>query len=322
MLIWKIGPSIACGNTIIVKSSEKTPLTALLVASLIKEAGFPPGVINILSGYGPTAGQAIIMHPEISKVAFTGSGRTGRRLLEASAASNLKKVSLELGGKSPSIVFEDCDLDAAVQWTNMGMFAHNGQVCVASTRVYVQESIKDKFLQKYKDMTVAQKPGPQFDANAAHGALVDEIQFKNVMQYIETGKKEATLLAGGNRVGDKGYFIEPTIFTDVKEDAKIMREEIFGPVVAINTFQTEEDVLARANNTNYGLGAAVFTKDLNRAIRVSSALQAGTVWVNCYQVVSNSTPFGGYKESGQGRELGEYALELWTQVKSVKINLA
>ncbi|KAI8999720.1 indole-3-acetaldehyde dehydrogenase [Hyaloraphidium curvatum] len=322
MLIWKLGPALACGNCITVKSSEKTPLTALQVAALVKEAGIPDGVVNIISGYGPTAGQAIIMHPDIHKVAFTGSGRTGRRLLEASAASNLKKVSLELGGKSPSIVFADADLDAAVQWTNMGMFAHNGQICVASTRVYVEESIADKFLEKYKAMTAAQRPGNQFDSTSAHGSIVDEIQFNNVMKYIETGKTEAKLIQGGNRVGEKGFFIEPTIFTEVPETAKIMREEIFGPVVAINTFKTEEDALERANNTNYGLGAAVFTRDINKAIRVSAGLQAGTVWVNCYQVVNNSTPFGGYKESGQGRELGEYALELWTQVKAVKINLS
>jgi len=322
MLVWKIAPAIATGNVIILKSSEKTPLTALQVAAMVKEAGFPPGVIQIVSGYGPSAGQAIVEHPEILKVAFTGSGRTGRRILETSSKTNLKKVSLELGGKSPSVIFDDADIDAAVQWTNSGIFAHNGQICVASSRVYVQENIADKFLAKYKEATKSQRPSHQFDPQGQHGALVDELQFKNVLRYIDIGKKEATLVMGGKRVGEKGYFIEPTIFTDVKEDAQIMREEVFGPVVAINTFKTEEEVLERANNTTYGLGAAVFTKDINRAIRVSSALEAGTVWVNCYMVVSNSTPFGGYKESGQGRELGEYALDLWTQVKSIKIALS
>ncbi|KAI9004509.1 putative Iad1-indole-3-acetaldehyde dehydrogenase [Hyaloraphidium curvatum] len=321
MLAWKVGPALACGNTLVLKSSEKTPLSALAFAKLCQQV-LPPGVLNVVSGYGPTTGQAIIEEPSIYKVAFTGSARTGRLLLQGASKTNLKKVSLELGGKSPAIVFDDCDIDQAVQWCHMGIFFNHGQVCCASSRVYVHEGIKDKFLEKYTAAAQAIKVGDQFDPATNQGPQVDEIQFNSIMKYIETGKSEGKLVTGGKRHGDKGFFIEPTIFTDVPDSAKIMREEIFGPVVAVNTFKDEAEIIKRANDTTYGLAAAVFTKDLNRAIRVSNALQAGTVWVNCYNIIQNSTPFGGYKESGQGRELGEYALELWTQVKSVKINLA
>jgi len=323
MAAWKIGPAIACGNVIVMKSSEKTPLSLLALGDLIKEAGFPPGVINLLSGYGPTAGQAIAEHPEIRKVAFTGSTRTGRRIAEAAAKSNLKKVSLELGGKSPAVVFDDANLDQAVFWCNLGIFFNHGQVCCASSRVYVQEGVYEKFLEKYKAMAEGIKVGSQFGAETNQGPQVDEIQFNHIMRYIDHGIKEdkARLVTGGKRVGDKGYFVAPTIFADVKEDAKIMQEEIFGPVVAVNTFKTEEEIIRRANTTTYGLAAAVFTTDVNRAIRVSNALEAGTIWVNCYNALGHTTPFGGFKESGWGRELGEYALELYTEVKTVKINL-
>ncbi|KXS19612.1 Aldedh-domain-containing protein [Gonapodya prolifera JEL478] len=310
MLSWKFGPALATGNVIVLKSSEKTPLSALAVAALVREAGFPPGVVNILSGYGPTAGQAIVAHPEILKVAFTGSTRTGRSLVETSAKTNLKKVTLELGGKSPSIVFEDADLEEAAKWTNMGIFFNHGQVCCAGSRVYVQESVAAKFMEKFKQLTSEQKLGDQFDDTGDQGPLVDEVQFNNVLKFIEVGKKEGKLIAGGGRLGSKGYFIQPTVFTDVPEDARIMKEEIFGPVVCVNTFKTEEEILEKANSSPYGLAAAVFTKDLNRAIRVSSELEAGMVWM------------GGYKESGWGRELGAYGLDNYLQIKSVKINLS
>ncbi|KAI9032380.1 aldehyde dehydrogenase domain-containing protein [Hyaloraphidium curvatum] len=323
MLAWKLAPALATGNCLVLKSSEKTPLSALQIAALVKEAGFPPGVFAVLSGFGPGAGQAIIEHPDILKVAFTGSGRTGRRIIEASSKSNLKKVSLELGGKSPAIVFEDADLPAAVKWTNDGVFRNMGQVCAAGTRIYVQKSIAEEYMKLFKEMTSKIKPSDQFNTDSTHGPQVDSIQFETIMKYIEIGKTEGKLVAGGNRVGDKGYFIEPTIFTDVPETARIMREEIFGPVAAINTFETEEEVIKRANDTSYGLYSAVFTKDVNRAIRVANAIQAGTVTVNSYGAGGGvQMPFGGFKESGQGRELGIYALDLWTQVKSVKINLA
>ncbi|KAJ3340260.1 aldehyde dehydrogenase (NAD(P)(+)) ald5 [Gonapodya sp. JEL0774] len=322
MLAWKFGPALATGNVIILKSSEKTPLTALAVAALTREAGFPPGVINIVSGYGPTAGQAMVSHPEIMKLAFTGSTRTGRMLVEGSAKSNLKKVTLELGGKSPSIVFEDADIDEAAKWTNMGIFFNHGQVCCAGSRVYVQESVAEKFLAKFKELTEAQKTGDQFDEDGDQGPLVDEIQFNNVLKYIEIGKKEAKLIAGGGRLGSKGFYIQPTVFSNVPEDATIMKEEIFGPVVCVSTFKTEEEIIAKANATPYGLAGAVFTKDLNRAIRVSNELEAGMIWVNAYNIDHNNTPFGGYKESGWGRELGAYGLDAYLQIKSVKINMS
>ncbi|KXS16051.1 aldehyde dehydrogenase [Gonapodya prolifera JEL478] len=323
MWAWKVGPAVATGNVIIVKSSEKTPLSALLLAQYAKEAGFPPGVIQVLNGYGPTAGQALVEHPEIAKIAFTGSGRTGRRILETSSKTNLKKVSLELGGKSPAVVFDDADIDKAVSVLAAKFYFNNAQTCVASSRIYVQEGIADAFTKKFAAAAQAIKVGDPFTDGVNQGPLVDDIQFNNVLKYIDAGKEEgARLVTGGRRIGSQGYFLEPTIFSEVPEGAKIMREEIFGPVTCINTFKTEDEVLERANNTTYGLAAGVFTKDLNRAIRVSSALEAGTVWVNCFMEIGPTVPFGGFKESGQGRELGEYALNEWTQIKSVKVNMS
>ncbi|KXS12586.1 putative Iad1-indole-3-acetaldehyde dehydrogenase [Gonapodya prolifera JEL478] len=322
MWSWKVGPSVACGNVIIIKTSEKTPLSGLLLGALAKEAGFPDGVIQVVSGYGPSAGQAIVEHPEISKIAFTGSGRTGRRILETASKTNLKKVSLELGGKSPALVFDDADLDKAVGVLAGTFYYNNAQTCVASSRIYVQKGIADAFTQKFTAAAQAIKIGSPFENGVTQGPLVDDIQFNNVLKYIDAGKQEGKLLAGGNKVGNAGYFIEPTVFAGVPEKAKIMAEEIFGPVVCINTFETEDEVIERANNTTYGLAAGLFTKDLNRAIRVSSLLDAGTIWVNSWMDVHVNMPFGGYKESGQGRELGEYALNEWTQIKSVKINMA
>jgi len=322
MFSWKLGPALACGNVVIVKPSEKTPLTAIAIAALTAEAGFPPGVVNVVPGYGPTAGSALAEHPDVLKIAFTGSGRTGRMIMQSSAKSNLKKISLELGGKSPAIIFDDADIESAVKWCKVGIFFNHGQTCCASSRVYVQESVKEKFLAAYKKAAEAIKLGDQFDPATEQGPQVDELQFNTIMRYIDHGVQEgARILTGGKRHGTTGYFVEPTIFTDVKEDAKIMQEEIFGPVVAVSTFSSEEEIVRRANASPYGLAAAVFTKDVTRAIRVSNALHAGTVWVNCYNVFHQNTPFGGFKESGIGRELGEYALELYTQVKSVKINL-
>ncbi|KXS13763.1 putative aldehyde dehydrogenase AldA [Gonapodya prolifera JEL478] len=322
MFAWKIGPALACGNVTVIKPSEKTPLTALALAALIKEAGIPDGVVNVVPGYGPTAGSALAEHPDVHKIAFTGSGRTGRAIMQSSAKSNLKKISLELGGKSPAIVFDDANIESAVNWCKVGIFFNHGQTCCASSRVYVHEAIYDKFLVAYKKVAESIKLGDQFDPATEQGPQVDEVQFNSIMRYIDHGVQEgAKLVTGGKRHGTSGYFVEPTIFADVKEDAKIMQEEIFGPVVAVTTFKSEEEIIKRANASTYGLAAAVFTKDINRAIRVSNALHAGTVWVNCYNVFHQNTPFGGFKESGIGRELGEYALELYTQVKSVKINL-
>ncbi|CAG8553061.1 23699_t:CDS:2 [Dentiscutata erythropus] len=308
MQSWKLAPALACGNTVVLKSSEYTPLNALKVAALFKEAGFPKGVVNILSGFGPTAGAAIANHMKIDKVAFTGSTAVGRSILKASADSNLKKVSLELGGKSPNIIFADSDLEVAVKWAYQGIYFNHGQCCCAGSRVYVEDSIYDKFVEKFKAYSESMKIGDPFHNDTFQGPQVSQRQFDRIMSYIESGKQEgATLLLGGERHGDEGYFVCPTVFTDVNENMKIMQEEIFGPVVAIAKFKTVEEVIEKAHLTNYGLAAAVFTKNLSRAIKISNTLRAGTVW--------------GYKESGFGRELGKYALELYTQVKTVQINL-
>ncbi|KAK9729543.1 aldehyde dehydrogenase (NAD(P)(+)) ald5 [Basidiobolus ranarum] len=323
MQSWKLGPALATGNTVVMKLAEQTPLSGLYVAQLIKEAGFPAGVVNIVNGFGKVAGAALASHKDVHKVAFTGSTITGRAIMKAAADSNIKKISLELGGKSPNIIFADADIDKAVQWASTGIFFNHGQTCCAGSRIYVQEDAYEEFLEKFKKKASSIKLGDPFHPETTQGPLVSKLQFDRVMSYIEDGKKEgATCELGGSRWGKVGYFVEPTIFTDVREDMKIMKEEIFGPVVAITTFKDEKEVIEKAHCTEYGLAAAVFTKDVSKAIRVSNDLQAGTVWVNCYNSLDASTPFGGYKESGIGRELGKYALSLYTQVKSVKINLA
>jgi len=305
------------------KTSEKTPLSALKVCELVVEAGFPPGVINVLSGYGPTAGQALSEHPDIKKIAFTGSTAVGRKVMTAAANSNLKKVSLELGGKSPNIVFPDADLESAVRWCSMAIYFNHGQCCCAGSRLFVHEDIYDKFIEKFKEHAAAIKVGDPLQAENTHGPLVDKLQFDRVMSFIEAGKKAGAVCEiGGDRVGDAGFFVPPTLFSNVTDDMSIVREEIFGPVVCAMKFKTEEEVIARANDTPYGLAAAIHTTDLRTASRLTAALEAGTVWVNCYNVFFHQVPFGGYKQSGIGRELGEYALQEYTQVKAVITNNA
>jgi aldehyde dehydrogenase (NAD+) len=318
MLSWKWGPALACGNTVVMKSSEKTPLTALKVCELVIEAGFPPGVVNVLSGYGPTAGQAIAEHMDIKKVAFTGSTAVGRKVMSAAAQSNLKKVSLELGGKSPNIIFPDADLDAAIRWASIGIFFNQGQCCSAGSRMFIHEAIYDEFIRKFKENASAIKIGDPLRPESQHGPLVDNLQFDRVQNYIQKGKEEgATIEVGGERVGEEGYFIPPTLFTGVTDEMTIAKEEIFGPVVCALKFKTEEEVIERANNTPYGLAAAVHTQNISTALRVSRALEAGTVWINCYNVFFHQVPFGGYKASGVGREMSEYALQEYSQVKAV-----
>ncbi|KAI9810658.1 MAG: aldehyde dehydrogenase (NAD(P)(+)) ald5 [Pycnora praestabilis] len=322
MWAWKIGPCIACGNTVVLKTAEQTPLSALLAGRLIVEAGFPPGVINILSGFGKIAGAAISAHMDIDKVAFTGSTVVGRQIMKAAAGSNLKKVTLELGGKSPNIVFNDADIDNAISWVNFGIFFNHGQCCCAGSRIYVQAGIYDKFVQRFKERAEANKVGDPFGEDTFQGPQVSQLQFDRIMGYIDEGKKEgAKVETGGERQGKEGYFIKPTIFSNVSEDMKIMQEEIFGPVCSIAKFETEEDAIRVGNGTTYGLAAAVHTTNLNTAIRVSNALRAGTVWVNTYNTLHHQLPFGGYKESGIGRELGEAALANYSQTKTVSIRL-
>ncbi|CAG8983872.1 hypothetical protein HYALB_00005510 [Hymenoscyphus albidus] len=322
MWAWKIGPAIATGNTVVLKTAEQTPLSALVAASFIKEAGFPPGVINIISGFGKVAGAALSSHMDVDKIAFTGSTPVGRQIMKAAASSNLKKVTLELGGKSPNIVFNDADIENAISWVNFGIFFNHGQCCCAGSRVYVQSGIYDKFVERFKARAAANKVGDPFASDTFQGPQISQLQYDRIMGYIETGKSEgATVLTGGKRHGDKGYFIEPTIFSNVTEDMKIMQEEIFGPVCSIAKFETEEEAIKTGNHSTYGLAAAVHTTNLNTAIRVANSIKAGTVWVNQYNMLHWQVPFGGYKESGIGRELGEAALANYTQTKSVAIRL-
>ncbi|PSS37837.1 hypothetical protein PHLCEN_2v305 [Hermanssonia centrifuga] len=319
---WKVAPALACGNAIILKPSEMTPLTALKVAELSVEAGFPPGVINVLPGYGSVAGQALTEHPKVGKISFTGSTLVGRKIMETAARTNLKRVTLELGGKSPSIIFDDADLDQAVKWASMGIFMHNGQVCAAGSRIFVQEGIYDAFIKAFATASKSLKLGHGFDPSITQGPCVSQTQMERVLGYIESGKQEgATLLSGGSRLGEEGYFIEPTIFTDVKSDMKIVREEIFGPVAVIAKFKDEAELIEMANDTVYGLASAVYTQNINRAIRVANALETGGVWVNQASLPDFQVPFGGVKQSGYGKEMGEYALESYTVVKAVQVNL-
>ncbi|KAM7330007.1 hypothetical protein ACRRTK_011620 [Alexandromys fortis] len=305
MLTWKIGPALACGNTVIVKPAEQTPLTALHMASLVKEAGFPPGVVNVVPGYGPTAGAAISSHMDIDKVAFTGSTEVGKLIKEAAGKSNLKRVTLELGGKSPCIVFADADLDNAVEFAHQGVFFHQGQICIAASRLFVEESIYDEFVKRSVERAKKYVLGNPLNAGINQGPQIDKEQHDKILDLIESGKKEgAKLECGGGRWGNKGFFVQPTVFSNVTDEMRIAKEEIFGPVQQIMKFKSIDDVIKRANNTSYGLAAGVFTKDLDKAITVSSALQAGVVWVNCYLTMAVQCPFGGFKMSGNGRELG------------------
>ncbi|KAL4735253.1 aldehyde dehydrogenase [Aspergillus similis] len=322
MWSWKIGPAVAAGNTVVLKTAEQTPLSALYAAKLIKEAGFPAGVINIISGFGRTAGAAISSHMDIDKVAFTGSTLVGRTILQAAAKSNLKKVTLELGGKSPNIVFDDADIDNAISWANFGIFFNHGQCCCAGSRILVQEGVYDKFVARFKERAAKNKVGNPFEQDTFQGPQVSKLQFDRIMEYINHGKQAgATVATGGDRHGQEGYFIQPTVFTDVTSDMKIAQEEIFGPVVTIQKFKDEAEAIKIGNSTDYGLAAAVHTKNVNVAIRVSNALRAGTVWINNYNMISYQAPFGGFKQSGIGRELGSYALENYTQIKTVHYRL-
>ncbi|KRK04351.1 aldehyde dehydrogenase X, mitochondrial isoform X1 [Drosophila yakuba] len=322
MLAWKWGPALAVGCTIIMKPAEQTPLTALHMAALAKEAGFPAGVINVVNGFGPTAGAAISEHPDIAKVAFTGSVDIGRIVMQAAATSNLKRVSLELGGKSPVVVFDDADIDFAVETTHEALFSNHGQSCCAGSRTYVHEKIYDEFVAKAAAKAKARKVGNPFEENVQQGPQIDDDMLTKVLGYIESGKKEgAKLQAGGKRIGNVGFFVEPTVFSDVKDDMRIAQEEIFGPVQSIFKFSSLEEMIDRANNVQYGLAAGVITNDINKALKFANNVDAGSVWINCYDAVLPSTPFGGYKHSGIGRELGKDGLDNYLETKTITMKL-
>ncbi|HET6218356.1 MAG TPA: aldehyde dehydrogenase family protein [Acidobacteriaceae bacterium] len=318
----KLGPALSMGNTVVLKPAEQTSLTALRLGELIVEAGFPPGVVNILPGYGPTAGAAIANHMDIDKVAFTGSGEVGHLIMQAAGRSNLKRVSLELGGKSPSIVFADADMEQAIEGCHQGLFFNQGQICCAGSRLFVEEKVYDEFVEKSVARATRRTVGDPFEASTEQGPQIDGTQFDKVMSYIDSGKREgAELLTGGKRVGDRGHFIEPTVFANVQDEMKIAREEIFGPVMSIIRFRDLDEVVERANNTPYGLAAAVWTRDIGKAHAIANNVRAGTVWVNCFDVFDAAAPFGGFKQSGVGREMGEYALQQYTEVKTVTVKL-
>lgn len=322
MQAWKWGPALAAGNTVVLKPAEQTPLSALYVGQLALEAGFPPGVINIIPGMGPTAGGAIAKHMDIDKVAFTGSTEVGRIIMQAAATSNLKRVSLELGGKSPNIVFADADADAAIQGAYFGLFFNQGQCCCAGSRLFVEESIHGQFVEKLIGIAKSRRVGDPFDTKTHQGPQVSREQFDRVMNYIDIGNKQgAKMVTGGSRVGDRGFFVEPTVFDGVRDDMTIAQEEIFGPVLCVMPFKDIDEVIGRANNSIYGLAAAVWTKDIQKAMKISNSVRAGTVWVNCYDVFDAAAPFGGFKMSGIGRELGAAALSNYTELKTVTMAL-
>jgi len=322
---WKVAPALACGNVVILKPASQTPLTALALAGLAVDVGFPPGVLNVITGAGALVGQALVEHPGIDKIAFTGDTSTGRSIMRG-AADTLKKITLELGGKSPNIVLGDADMDAAIRGATIGIFYGKGEVCAAGSRLLVDRTIKDEFLDKLAARVNKMVPGDPLDPKTRYGAISSRKQLDTVLRYIDAGKTEgATLLTGGSRADigtGKGYFVQPTVFTDVKPSMTISREEIFGPVLAAIDFADLDEAIATANDTPYGLAAGVWTRDIKKAHYVARRLQAGTVWVNTYNVYDTAAPFGGYKQSGFGREMSAHALEHYTQVKSVWVDLS
>ena len=326
MAAWKVAPAIACGNTVVLKPAEQTPLSALELAAIAHEAGLPAGVLNVVPGIGEIAGAALVSHLDVDKIAFTGSTAVGK-MIQREAADSLKKISLELGGKSPNIVFDDADVDAAVRGSFSAIYYNTGQTCTAGSRLLVHESVHDQIVEKLAERARKLTPGDPLDPKTRLGPLVSQEQLDRVLGYVGKGTSEgAKLVTGGKRMPyngeERGYWLEPTIFDEVKPDACIAQEEIFGPVLATVTFHDEDEAVAIANSTIYGLAAGIWTNNLKRAHRVARRLQAGTVWVNTYHPLDPASPFGGYKQSGYGRELGAYALDLYTQIKSVWIDLS
>ena len=321
---WKVAPALACGNTVIIKPASQTPLTAIALAEIAAKIGVPPGVLNVITGPGSTVGQMLVEHPGIDKIAFTGDTATGKGIMRG-AAETLKKITLELGGKSPNIVFADADLDAAIRGATTGIFYGKGEVCAAGSRLLVDKAVKHEFVDKVAARAKKMVPGDPMDPKTRLGAVASRKQLETDLRYIEVAKKEgAELVAGGARADigtGKGYFLQPTIFDGVTPDMTIAREEIFGPVLAAIEFGDVDEAIARANDSTYGLAAAVWTRDIKKAHHVARCLQAGTVWINTYNVYDTAAPFGGYKQSGFGREMSVHALEHYTQLKTVWVDL-
>jgi aldehyde dehydrogenase (NAD+) len=321
MVAWKWGPALAAGCTVVLKPAEQTPLSALRMGEMALEAGYPAGVINIVPGYGETAGAALVAHPGVDKIAFTGEGRTAQIIMR-SAADTIKRLTFELGGKSPNIVFADADMDAAVEGAILGLYLNQGQCCCAGSRVFVQDQIHDKFVAKLAEKVKQRKVGDPVDPATQQGPQVDKAQFDKIMSYISKGREQgAKCVTGGERVGTKGFFVAPTIFDSVKDTMAIARDEIFGPVMSVIKFKDVDEVVERANTTDYGLAAAVWTRDIGKAHSIANRIRAGTVWVNCYDVFDAAAPFGGFKRSGIGRELGEKSLDNYTELKTVTVAL-
>jgi len=324
LVSWKLGPALAAGNTIVLKPSEVTPLTALRLAEIIQEAGVPDGVVNVVTGYGENgAGAALVRHPRVDKIAFTGEYTTGQDVMR-NAAGTVKRISLEQGGKSPNIVLSDADIDSAVIGAFWGIFWNKGELCTAGSRLFVEKSIHDKFMEKLIGMTDTPVAGDPFDANTSLGPVISNDQLEKDLHYIDVGKREAKLVAGGERIDvgtGKGYFLQPTIFDEVDNSMRIAQEEIFGPVLATIQFEDLDEVIQKGNDTIFGLAAAIWTRDIKKAHIAARKLKAGTVWINTYHTYDMGSPFGGYKMSGFGRELGMQAMDLYTQVKSVYVDL-
>ncbi|HBU38436.1 MAG TPA: betaine-aldehyde dehydrogenase [Planctomycetaceae bacterium] len=321
MVAWKWGPALAAGCTLVMKPAEQTPLTCLRLARLAQKAGVPDGVINVVPGFGPTAGAAIVKHPGVDKIAFTGSGETAKTIMRQSA-DTMKRMTLELGGKSPNIVFADASLEAAAEGAHIGIHLNQGQCCCAGSRLFVEDSIHDSFVEKVVELSRKRRVGNPFDPATEQGPQVDRAQFEKIMSYIEKGQEEGAVCAtGGQRVGDRGFFVEPTVFTEVHDEMAIARDEIFGPVLSVLRFSDVDELVRRANATTFGLAAAVWTRNVSKAHTLASRLRAGTVWVNCYDVFDAAAPFGGFKQSGFGRELGQRGLDTYLEDKTVTVSL-